>query len=168
MKISVEIAKECLKWKKYPEINKKMLSSIAKEILAMYPNLLEVSEWELSVLLTDDDKIQELNKEFREKNKPTNVLSFPDLEITWLNILEFTPNADYMYLGDVAFSYQVIENEAIENEVSFQDHFKHLFIHAILHLLGYDHIDDDEAEIMESLEIKILNKLNIPNPYLTK
>ncbi len=106
-----------------------------------------------------------MNKEFRGKNYHTNVLSFPDTEIDFNNILEFKPNNDYFYLGDIAFCNEVIEEESAIQNISFQDHFTHLTIHSMLHLLGFDHQNDKEASAMEKLEVEILKKFGISSPY---
>lgn len=165
MNINVEIANDCNDWAKYPEINSNLIAFILEKILSRYKNFAQVQEYELSILFTNNNRLQALNKEFRSKESTTNVLSFPDIDIDWRHILEFKVNLNYMYLGDIAFAYQTIEDEAIEKNISFLDHFKHLLVHAILHLLGYDHNSDEEAEAIESLEIKILNALNVLNPY---
>ena len=106
---------------------------------------------ELSVVLADDAFIQDLNKTYRSKDKPTNVLSFPQDE-------DFS-------LGDIILAYETIKREADEQHKSFEAHLTHLCIHGTLHLLGFDHISDKEAEEMEALEIRILAGLNIENPY---
>lgn len=165
MNIVVEIAQEYKKWNKYPELNSDCFAEILERVLLRYPNFSEIQEIELSILLTNDTKMQSLNNEFRNQNKTTNVLSFPDVQIDWRKIVEFEVNQDYMYLGDIAFSYQIITEEAILKSISFEDHFKHLLIHAILHLLGYDHMNDEEANIMEAIEIEILNIFAINSPY---
>lgn len=110
------------------------------------------SEITFSLLLTNDNKVQQLNRDFREKDKPTNVLSFPN-------------DADD-YLGDIAIAYETVIREAEEQDKSQESHFTHLVIHGFLHLCGHDHIDDAEAEEMESLEIKILEDMGIKNPYI--
>ena len=165
MNIKIEIATESDDWNSRKEINKQIISDITKNIINRYKNLKTIREIELSILLTDDKKMLSLNSEFRGVGKPTNVLSFPDLEINWRHLLEFRPDADYMYLGDVAFGYETVKKEAEEKQINFEDHFKHLLIHGILHLIGYDHIEDEEAEIMEGLEIEILSDYNIKSPY---
>ena len=165
MNIIIEIAKDIEDWDKYPELNSEYFSEIIHHILIKYPNFAKVREFELSILLTNDTKMQLLNNEFRGKDKTTNVLSFPDLEINWRKIVEFSVDTEYMYLGDIAFSYQVVAQEARLKLISFQDHFKHLLIHAILHLIGYDHIDKEGAQAMEALEIEILNSFGIASPY---
>lgn len=107
---------------------------------------------EISLLLTNDTRIQILNRDFRSQDKPTNVLSFPSDEDN--------------FLGDIAISFNTLKREAEEQDKDFNSHFIHILIHGILHLLGYDHIDDDEAEEMEALEIKILEDMGIKNPYI--
>ena len=106
---------------------------------------------ELSILLTNDKEIQALNKTYRGKNKPTNVLSFPQ---------------DAPLLGDVVMALETLKREAKEQDKTFHDHFCHLFIHGVLHLLGYDHENDKDQDKMESHEKKILHKLGIANPYI--
>jgi len=117
----------------------------------------QLRDGELSVVLGDDPMVQGLNKEWRGFDKPTNVLSFPadDFDI---------PEAPRI-LGDVILALQTIEGEAINQNKNFTDHLAHLVIHGVLHLLGHDHIKEAEAEKMEALEIKLLAKLNIVNPY---
>jgi len=165
MNIIVEIAKELDEWDNYPEIDERLFSEIASMVLSRYQNFSVVKEFELSILLAGNKQMQSLNGKFRKKDKATNVLSFPDVEIDWRKIVEFIPDNDYMYLGDIAFGYEVIALEAKNKLISFQDHFKHLVIHAILHLIGYDHIKDDDAEAMESIEIEILETIGIKSPY---
>ena len=165
MNIVVEIAQEEEKWDAHHELNVDCATEIVKKILQKYPNFSKANEIELSLLFTNDTKIKSLNNEFRNKNKATNVLSFPDIEINWRSILEFEVNNEYMYLGDVAFSYETIKQEALLKSISFEDHFKHLLIHAILHLIGYDHMNDEEAEVMETIETEILNSFGIKSPY---
>jgi len=165
MNIIVEIAQEHKEWDQYSELNPEYFAQIVERVLSRYPNFSGVQEVELSVLLTDNTKIKLLNNEFRGKDKATNVLSFPDIEIDWRRIVEFEVDSEYMYLGDIAFSYQVIKEESSLKSIDFQDYFKHLLIHAILHLIGYDHMHDEEAEVMEAIEIEILNSFGIKSPY---
>ncbi len=118
---------------------------------------------EVSVLLTNDQCIQKMNRQFRDKDKSTNVLSFPQLSIHDLaNIRE---RQQPILLGDIAMSFETIQRESSEQNKLFMNHLAHLFVHSTLHLLGYDHIEDDEANAMEKLETNILSKLNISNPY---
>jgi len=105
------------------------------------------------LLLTDDAAVQELNARFRDKDKPTNVLSFP------------APHNPERHLGDVALAYGVCAREAGEQGKPLAHHLQHLVAHGVLHLLGYDHMSDDEAEAMEGLERIVLAGLGIPDPY---
>lgn len=114
---------------------------------------------ELSVVLADDAFVKGLNSQYRGKNKPTNVLSFPSSPDT----NHQPPITD---LGDIVFAFETIEKEAREQEKTFRDHMAHLIVHGFLHLLGHDHMDEKEAHLMENKEIKILKKLGINNPYL--
>ena len=119
-------------------------------------------QFELSIRIVDEDEITQLNKEYRNKDKPTNVLSFPfafEEEIGG----EF--GLDIPLLGDIIICVQVVEREAKEQNKQEIAHWAHMVIHGVLHLLGYDHIDDEEAEEMEALEIKIITSLGFPNPY---
>ncbi|MCF4837249.1 rRNA maturation RNase YbeY, partial [Acinetobacter baumannii] len=103
----------------------------------------------------------QLNLQYREKDKPTNVLSFPS-DIPE----EVLPMLDALPLGDLVICIPVVLQEALEQKKTAQNHFAHLLVHGVLHLLGYDHeTSDEDAEEMEGLEIEILAKLNIANPY---
>lgn len=117
---------------------------------------------ELTVTLSHDSKIQILNKHYRSKDKPTNVLSFPMFD----KISDIPSGAGQVPLGDIIIAFETIKREAIEQNKTLPDHFTHMLIHGFLHLLGYDHMNDKDAKSMESLEIKILKKLGIDNPYL--
>lgn len=110
----------------------------------------------IAYVFADDAMVQALNRDFREKDKPTNVLSFPDGE---------DDGAGVVNLGDVILARETIEREALEQEKSFADHLTHLMVHGTLHLLGYDHMNEAEAAEMESLEIALLAKLGINDPY---
>lgn len=165
MKIIVEIAQDSENWNAHSEINTELFSEVLTRVLLRYPNFAKINSVELSVLLTDDRRIQSLNLEFRNEDKPTNVLSFPDAEIDSANILELQTDDDYMYLGDIAFAHSTIAMEAKEKGIPFLHHFKHLLIHSILHLLGYNHIVEDEAEKMQNIEIELLEEYAIPSPY---
>lgn len=112
---------------------------------------------DLSIVLADDQMVQQLNKEWRGFDKPTNVLSFPadDFDI---------PSAPRM-LGDVILALQTVGQEAKGQNKEFNHHLTHLVIHGVLHLLGFDHIEEDDAQVMEALEVKLLASMDIPNPY---
>lgn len=113
-----------------------------------------------SLLVCDDAQIRELNNDFRNKDKPTNVLSFPQFEP------DDIPESGDQYIGDIALSFDTLKAESDAGGIALADHATHLLVHSILHLLGYDHMEDAEAEVMEGLEIQILADLNIKNPYL--
>lgn len=106
---------------------------------------------EVNIMLTNDKEIQTLNKEYRGKNKPTNVLSFE--------------TGDEILLGDIVMSIDTLLKEAKEQKISVTDHYAHLLCHGMLHLLGFDHIEEDEANEMEFFEIEILKEFKIANPY---
>lgn len=116
---------------------------------------------EIGIACVDLAESQELNLQYREKDKPTNVLSFPsDIPEEMLSLLDAEP------LGDLVICIPVVLQEATEQQKTPSDHFTHLLVHGILHLLGYDHeTSEAEAEEMEALEIEILKKLGIANPY---
>ena len=104
-----------------------------------------------SILLAADKRLRSLNLDFRGKDKPTNVLSFP--------------SADPGYRGDIAIAYGVTKKEAKAADKSFADHASHLVVHGVLHLAGYDHERPGDARLMEPLEVKILKRLGIADPY---
>lgn len=122
------------------------------------PDMIKDEEWTCGFRLSDDAEVQQLNKQFRGKDKPTNVLSFPA-------DLDFTEPDEALYVGDIIFAMPTVAREATEQGKTIEDHLKHLTVHGVLHLFGYDHIEDKEANIMENLEIDILNALKINNPY---
>ena len=118
---------------------------------------------EISVTLTSDEQVRELNAKWRKKDKPTNVLSFPmadELDLSRARIADAE-----LLLGDIILAHGVCETESREKAVTFQDHATHLIVHGTLHLLGYDHQDERDAEDMEEREIRALERLGIPNPY---
>ena len=119
---------------------------------------------EVSLVFGDDDMIREINAEWRDKDKPTNVLSFPMLEREELEGL--APEGPPEMLGDIALAYETCAREAEEKGVALEAHATHLIVHGLLHLAGHDHVDSDEqAEAMEQLETRILAKLGIADPY---
>lgn len=119
---------------------------------------------EVSILLTNNEEIQKLNKEFRGKDKPTNVLSFPNLTESELYAVNKTSPYPIM-LGDLVLAFETILEESLLEKKTFLDHFNHLVVHGMLHLLGYDHKTEEDAESMQTEEIVILKNLNINNPY---
>lgn len=109
-----------------------------------------------SIQVVSKNEIQRLNRQYRDQDKPTNVLSFP---------MELPDEVEMRLLGDLALCADVINEEAIMQGKDSLAHWAHMVIHGMLHLQGYDHVDDTEAEEMESIEIAILKKLGYTNPY---
>ena len=128
--------------------------SAASELLDAAPD----KDSEVSLLFTDDQHVHELNRQYRQQDKPTNVLSFAAQE---------GGGPATLMLGDIVLARQTIEREAVEQDKSREDHLTHLIIHGFLHLLGYDHETDGEAEIMEDLETRVLVTRGIAGPYGT-
>lgn len=125
---------------------------------AISPLLPQGGPWACSLKISGDRDVQSLNKQFRGQDKPTNVLSFPGGDDAP------HPNEPF-YLGDIIFAEETLKKEAKTQEKTFENHLKHLTIHGLLHLYGYDHLTEEEALVMEALEIYILKMLNIKNPY---
>ena len=116
-------------------------------------------ETEMTIRIVDEEESQTLNREYRGKDYPTNVLSFP---------FEVPEGIELPLLGDLVICRQVMEREAKEQQISLASHWAHLAVHGTLHLLGYDHIEEAEAEEMEGLETKIMQKLGFEDPYLSE
>ncbi|NVJ55315.1 MAG: rRNA maturation RNase YbeY [Vibrionaceae bacterium] len=114
---------------------------------------------EVTVRIVDEEESHQLNHEYRGKDKPTNVLSFP---------FEAPPGIEIDLLGDLIICRQVVEREAKEQGKPLMAHWAHMVVHGSLHLLGYDHIEDDEAEEMESLETEIMQSMGFEDPYIAE
>ncbi|MCZ4373516.1 rRNA maturation RNase YbeY [Vibrio diazotrophicus] len=114
---------------------------------------------EVTIRIVDSEESHQLNMGYRGKDKPTNVLSFP---------FEAPPGMELDLLGDLVICRQVVEQEASEQNKPLLAHWAHMVVHGSLHLLGYDHIEDDEAEEMESLETELMQKLGFEDPYLAE
>ena len=129
---------------------------------------LDPDDWEIPVLGCDDDRIAVLNADFRGKPQPTNVLSWPSVEraaaAPGARPALPVPGPD-PELGDIAIAYDTCAAEAASAGKPLPDHATHLIVHAVLHLLGYDHIRDQDATLMETTEVGILGKLGLDNPY---
>ena len=118
----------------------------------------QLDEAELCIRIVSSEESQELNSTWRGKDKPTNVLSFP---------FEAPPGFSSSMIGDLAICADVVATEAKEQNKALNAHWAHMVIHGVLHLIGFDHINDEDAEEMEALEIKLLAQLDIPNPYIS-
>jgi probable rRNA maturation factor len=120
---------------------------------------------EIAVRLTGDDEVQALNRQYRGKDKPTNVLSFPMVQPDLLDTVTQNSDDGEVLLGDIVLAHGVCRAEAAERGVGVADHAAHLIVHGCLHLLGHDHMDDAEAEHMESIERSALAALGLHDPY---
>lgn len=157
---SIEISVQCPDWEEIEGIEQIVTNTVMTALKqAILPNIAQNRPLEVSVVLANNDLVQVLNREYREKDKPTNVLTFATLDgdepivTTELN------------LGDIILAYETIALEAKEQKKFKKDHIKHLLVHGTLHLLGYDHQTEEEATDMETLEIRILQSLGVENPY---
>jgi probable rRNA maturation factor len=145
-------------WQNEPDAESVIQRAIAAAAVSVDA---DVGDAELAVMLTDDAGIRTLNNNWRGMDKPTNVLSFPALQPEGAR----KPGDAPRMLGDIAIAYETTKREANEEGKPFPHHLSHLAIHGFLHLIGYDHENDADAEEMESLETEILEQLGIPDPY---
>lgn len=150
----VEIFEEDDRWRtalpNYEDLARKAIEKAGERLKSVkkFPN----------IILLNDEEIQKLNADFRNKNKPTNVLSFPAPQLP--------KEVENDHLGDIFIALETLQREAKDEKKLLAHHFQHLVIHGYLHLLGYDHESEEDANKMEQLEVELLKALNIPNPYL--
>lgn len=123
---------------------------------------------EISLRLTTDEEVRILNRDYRHKDSPTNVLSFPMVQPDLLETISENSDDGEVLLGDIVLAHGVCVREAGEKGISVEDHAAHLIVHGTLHLLGYDHIDDAEAEHMEAIEREAMADLGLADPYLVR
>ncbi len=123
---------------------------------------------ELSLRLTSDEEVQTLNRQYRGKDHSTNVLSFPMVQPDLLDTVTQNSDDGEVLLGDIVLAHGVCAREAAERGVSLEEHATHLVVHGALHLLGYDHMTDEEAEAMEAIERDALAALGLADPYLVR
>ena len=154
MSLTVEISVESELWTAFAGLEVLVGATLQTAAENCGDPLLEGAE--VSLLFCDDARIRELNQQFRDKDGPTNVLSFPGPDTV----------ETAAFLGDIAIAYETVAREAQEDSISLEQHCRHMIVHGFLHLLGYDHEEDDEAEAMEALEINILRQMGVKNPYL--
>jgi probable rRNA maturation factor len=119
---------------------------------------------EISLRLTSDAEVHALNRQYRGKDKPTNVLSFPMVQPDLIETLANTDDGEVL-LGDIVLAYETCAREAAERNVPLEAHATHLIVHGVLHLLGYDHMNDAEAEAMEAIERHVMAALGLHDPY---
>ena len=119
---------------------------------------------EIAVRLTSDAEVQTLNRQYRGQDKPTNVLSFPMVQPDLIETLANTDDGEVL-LGDIVLAHETCTREAAERGVSLEDHAAHLVVHGVLHLLGYDHMTDADAEAMEDIERAAMSALGLHDPY---
>lgn len=143
--IEVAVSPQSLLW---PDISDILENAVRKALGAAS---LTTAPVEVSLVLADNAFVQNLNREYRGQDKPTNVLSFPQ--------------DDPHILGDIIMAYETVRDEAAAQDKSFEHHAAHLAVHGALHLVGYDHENEEEAEDMEQLEVRILEEMGIKNPY---
>jgi len=129
-----------------------------REAVAACAATVSTVDGEVAILLTDDEAIRVLNRQWRGIDKPTNVLSFPAAR----------PDIGARFLGDIVIAYETLKRECEDESRNFLHHLAHLTVHGFLHLVGYDHEADAAADEMEGLESKIMARLKMPNPYLER
>ncbi len=132
---------------------------VVRRTVAEAASLLSKTAGELAIVLTDDSSIRALNRDWRDKDEATNVLSFPVPAVGG-------DGKAGILLGDVVIAYETLAREAAAEGRLFRHHLAHLTVHGFLHLLGYDHETDQEADVMEHLEANVLARLGVPNPYV--
>jgi len=154
MTVSINVENEC--WAAEPDLSELAHTAVHA---ALTGAAWEKPDWDVAVLFTDNAAMAEINAEWRGKDMPTNVLSFPTDDSMPV------PEGEPRLLGDLVLAYGVIAREAAEHGKTLRDHTTHLIVHGTLHLLGFDHETDEEAEEMEALETRILKGLGISDPY---
>lgn len=139
--------------------NQAQFEQWVNQALTLQAQTADYPETEITIRIVDEAESHELNLAYRGKDKPTNVLSFP---------FEVPEGIELPLLGDLIICRQVVEREAVEQQKPLDSHWAHLAIHGTLHLLGYDHLTDEEAEEMESLETEIMQSLGFEDPYISE
>ncbi len=168
--INIDLEFHSKKWRNIENIDDFIIDTINKILInSPLKNFIKKGCLiELSIILCNNLQIKKINKKFRKIDKPTNILSFANLDekniqINGLN--KTIGKSQFIFLGELILAYEYIQNEIKFNHKNFFHHMTHLLAHGILHLIGFDHEDENMANEMENLEIKILKKFNINNPY---
>ncbi|MBT5575268.1 rRNA maturation RNase YbeY [Alphaproteobacteria bacterium] len=149
-----------MRWSEiFQQIDRFLIKDIIEKTLISgpHPNHLPDRGISLAIIASDNAHMQQLNFDFRHKKMPTNVLSFPD------GVQQVTE--DEYHLGDIFLGYEIVKSEAEKQNIPLKNHFLHLLVHGVLHLLGYDHEEEQQAHIMEQKETEILLFFHIPDPY---
>jgi probable rRNA maturation factor len=141
-------------WEKEPQA-----VPVVERAVAVAAQAIDAPLGEVVVMLADDETVRSLNRDWRKIDKPTNVLSFPAAR---------TPGIEPVMLGDIVIAYETLTRECEEQDRVLLHHLAHLAVHGFLHLMGYDHQNDSDAEAMEQLETAILARLDMPDPYLAR
>lgn len=167
--LGIDLDVASAKWKAaFPRRDLKIKVAAACAFMgAKKPKAFEGRVVDISIILTDNRTIKKLNRDYLGKDKATNVLSFPQLQIKGLKArdLAIYPKSSPLPLGDVVLAFETIKKEAKEQKKKIEDHVAHLVVHGVLHLLGYDHMTARDAKTMESLECDILALLGYADPY---
>jgi probable rRNA maturation factor len=174
---SIEVTVETASWRSMVTDPEAFCSRVMRHCLkCAAPNL--ERQTLISVLLTDDETVRELNRTHRHQDKPTNVLSFPQVDDETIDRLitnsvaaideEDTPDNPPVMLGDVILALQTVSWEARDQDKALTDHLAHLLVHGCLHLLGHDHEAEDEADRMEAFETAILAEIGVADPYTSR
>ena len=150
----VDVLAESPLWEKQPQA-----VPVVERAIAAAAEAIDAPLGEVVVMLADDETVRSLNRDWRKIDKPTNVLSFPAAQ---------TPGIEPLMLGDIVIAYETLTRECEAEDRVFLHHLAHLAVHGFLHLLGYDHQNDSDAEAMEQLETAILARLDMPDPYLAR
>ena len=153
--VALETVRDSELWAALPDVEDLVVTAVSAAFAEA--ELAALPDAELAVTLADDERVRSLNAEWRDKDEPTNVLTFPAVEPD--------ETADAPMLGDVILAFETVEREAREQGKPLADHVRHLVVHGVLHLFGYDHLEDDEAEEMEAIETRALARLGVPDPY---
>jgi probable rRNA maturation factor len=143
------------------------IKPVLRRAIAAAAATVSTTDGELAIVLTDDSAIRALNRQWRGKDEPTNVLSFPASSLPAFPPAGVGKKAPRLF-GDIVIAYETAMREAKAEGKPFRHHLAHLAVHGFLHLSGYDHEGDDEADIMENLEIAVLKRLKVPNPYIAR
>jgi probable rRNA maturation factor len=170
--LTITLDKASGKWNRaFPLMQGKIEQTAACAFMrAKKPAAFKRRAFEINIILTDDSNVKTLNKNYRGKNKPTNVLSFPQINLQKFRRteLDMFPRQQAIPLGDIVLAFQTIRAECLAQDKSLENHVIHLVVHGTLHLLGYDHMRAGEAKAMEKLECDILAILGYPDPYDAK